>query len=126
MCGCGVRGHIVLYDECTEEQQLYAWWMECPGRSVRVRGGVRLWGISRVVPYCKYLVPAHYRLASCGDLLYVGEVCHIHCARYGLGQQWREVGVACLEGKSDLKWEGIAIRLRLADVKVWHVCGARM
>ena len=31
MCGCGVRGHIILYDECTEEQQLYAWWMECPG-----------------------------------------------------------------------------------------------
>ena len=31
MCGCGVRGHVVLYDECTEEQQLYAWWMECPG-----------------------------------------------------------------------------------------------
>ena len=78
MCGCGVRGHIVLYDECTEEQQLYAWWMECPGRSVQVRGGVRLWGISRVLPYCKYLVPAHYRLASCGDLLYVDEVCHIH------------------------------------------------
>ena len=126
MCGCGVRGHIVSYDECTEEQQLYAWWMECPGRSVRVRGGFRLWGISRVVPYCKYLVPAHYRLASCGDLLYVGEVCHIHCARYRLGQQWREVGVACLEGKSDLKWEGIAIRLRLAEVKVWHVCRARM
>ena len=22
---------IILYDECTEEQQLYAWWMECPG-----------------------------------------------------------------------------------------------
>ena len=21
----------MLYDECTEEQQLYAWWMECPG-----------------------------------------------------------------------------------------------
>ena len=31
VCGCGVRGHIVLYDECTEAQQLYAWWMECPG-----------------------------------------------------------------------------------------------
>ena len=23
--------HIGLYDECTEEQELYAWWMECPG-----------------------------------------------------------------------------------------------
>ena len=41
-------------------------------------------------------------------------------------QKWREVGVACLEGKSDLKWEGIAIRLRLAEAKVWYVCGARM
>ena len=53
-------------------------------------------------------------------------MCDIHRARYGLGQKWQEVGVACLEGKSDLKWEGIAIRLRLAEVKVWYVCGARM
>ena len=39
-----------------------------------------------------------------------------------MARSWRN----CLEGKSDLKWEGIAIRLRLAEVKVWHVCGARM
>ena len=25
VCGCGVRGHIVSYDECTVEQQLYDW-----------------------------------------------------------------------------------------------------
>ena len=49
---------------------------------MRERGGVRFWGISRVVPYCKYLVTAHYRLASCGDLLCVVELCHIYCARY--------------------------------------------
>ena len=106
MCGCGVRGHIVLYDECTEEQQLYAWWMECPGGVCEYveefAFGASLVWLGAVLQICGTCT-----LFTCmiDVATYTFEVCHIHCARYGLGQKWREVGVACLEGKSDLKWE---------------------
>ena len=90
MCGCGVRGHIVLYEECTEEQQLYAGWMEKwsvrEGACEYTRRSSSLELVVAVVILLSLLVVIQYNKQKTCSLL------------GGMGKAW----VACVRGVFEL------------------------